>query len=128
MSLVIIAHAFDQRDEEAPVYRVLIGNEVHDHIVVTDDDGEPVLDDNDHTILQKQVVDYTDTREILFDATDDKWFVGSGEDRKRRAQRDVMEEQRQIIDDALNERARQAEHIGVMDEAAITTIVPGADS
>lgn len=128
MALVIIAHAFDQRDDDSPVYRVLIGNEVHDNVAVIDEGGDLILDDRGNAVTQKQVIDYTDTREILFDAGDDKWFAGKGEDRKRRDQRDVMEEQRQIIDDALNERARQAEHIGVMDEAAITTIVPGSDS
>lgn len=131
MPLVVVSHT---HHADEGVYRLVVGQLV-EHVVpmldadgvplvpdepVLDDSGEPVLDD-DGAPVTRPGEPMTETRTVLVAAED---FVFAAEDERwqDRAPEEVAADQRQIVKDALDRRAAEAERAEAARTAAASDL------
>jgi hypothetical protein len=105
---VVIDH---HRDFDAGVYRLVTGIPIIEARPLLDERGLALLDDDDQQLTEQVIVGYDEILDVVFDAGDEQW--------SRLDAAAVAAKQREIVNDALIERATRA------DAAPETATLPG---
>jgi hypothetical protein len=106
---VVIDHHLDQA---AGVYRLVAGIPIVEARPLTDADGVTLLDDNSQPLTEQVTVGYDDIVDVVFDASDDRWY--------KRPADDIAAEQRAIVQAAIDERT-----VPPSPPTATTSALPG---
>jgi hypothetical protein len=91
VSYVVISHT---HDEEASIYRLIVGREVTDVVPMLDEDGLAMLDEDGEALTEQRVIAYEDVRDYLFADDDKRW--------QRRSLEDVARVQRDLVREAID--------------------------
>jgi hypothetical protein len=93
MALVVAEHV---HDAEEGIYRLVVGESVEYEQIVTDENGDPVLDEETGAVKTEMVSEILPLEDIIFAADDKRW--------KNQTPDAIAASQRQIVMDALAAR------------------------
>ena len=116
MAIVVLEHVLD---ETASVYRITFGTEVTYEVPAPPDPEAESADDDEQGVEIR--TRYENVETVVFAADDERWLTDDGE---RRPLDEVAADQRAIVREAFDERAREAEQRVLAEEAA-THELPG---
>lgn len=112
MSYAVIDHHLD---EQAGVYRLVIGVEVWEDRPVLGENGEPLVSEDEQPITHPELVGHEHVRDYVFAADDERWEGGTAEG--------VAQAQRELVAAALADEARVAQEAATA--AAEPAVLPG---